>query len=176
VNDEAELLQRAREHDLNALGEIYDRYSGRLYRYIRSCVGDRETAEDLTAEAFLRMLNALDGYKFAQTSLSAWLYRIAHNLVVDHHRSRRPTLALLEPTPTAPGNPVEIAERRGLHERVRAALLELTPEQRQVIVLRFGHNMKAKEVGQVLRKSEAAIRKLQRRGLASLRRILEREQ
>lgn len=174
MNDETDLLQRAQAHDAVALGEIYDRYAARMYSYVYARIGHRETAEDMTAEVFLRMLEALGKGRFARTSLSAWLYRIAHNLVVDYYRRHRPTLVPLEPTVRAADTPVEIAEERWNQERMRQALAHLTPDQQQVIALRFGQKMKAREVAQVLGKSEAAVRKLQRRGLASLRRILEK--
>jgi len=174
MEDDTKLLDRARKHDAVALGEIYDRYAGRMYSYIYTHIGHRETAEDMAAEVFLSMLQALDKGNFARTSLSAWLYQIAHNLVVDHYRKHRPTLLPLDSELGAGDPPVDIVQERWNQDWVRRGLAQLSLDQRQVIALRFGQRMKAKEVAEVLGKSEDAVRKLQCRALSSLRRILER--
>ncbi len=166
--DDAELLRRARERDPVALERIYERYADRIYRYIRAFVGEREMAEDMTAEVFVRMLEAVERSRFARHSLSGWLYRVAHNLVVDEYRRRGPRIVGLEAAVAVSEPAVEMVEQ----ERVRQALVHLTPEQQQVIVLRFGQGLKAKEIGAVMGKSEAAVRKLQQRALAALRRVL----
>ena len=86
MTDERGLLERAQHYDEGALGELYDRYAPRIYRYVYRHVGDAVLAEDLTGDVFVRVLQALQSERFWQTSFQAWLYRIAHNLVVDHYR------------------------------------------------------------------------------------------
>ncbi len=172
---EADLLSRAQEHDPAALGEIYDRYAVRLYRYIYSCVNNRETAEDLTAEVFLHMLEASNKTSFARTSVLSWLYRIAHNLVVDHYRRNRSRLTVAGQRPVPETLPADTLETTSQQEQVCRAVAGLTPEQQQVIVLRFGQRLRAVQVAELLGKSEEAVRALQRRALVNLRRVLEEE-
>ena len=91
TNDERALLERARAYDPAALGELYDRYAGKMYAYIYRRMGNAAQAEDLTSELFLRVLKAVQNERAWRDSFVAWLYRIAHNLVVDHYR-RQPEL------------------------------------------------------------------------------------
>jgi RNA polymerase sigma-70 factor (ECF subfamily) len=174
--NEASITEQARAGDPAALGSIYDHYAPQIYAYLYRRLGEREAAEDLTAEVFIRMLEALDRGSFASTSLVAWLYRIAHNLVVDHYRRRHPvTMTLDGDWATGPGDePCTELERKQDAERLRAALGQLTPDQQQVIALRFGQGLKAGQIAEVLNKPERAVRSLQHRGLSSLRRLLYR--
>jgi RNA polymerase sigma-70 factor (ECF subfamily) len=177
VRDEASLLERAKEYDPSALGEIYDRYCVRIHNYIYRRVGNAHLAEDLTAEVFVRMLQAARSDKFARTSLSAWLYRIAHNLVVDHFRSQ-PQWEVQpwdEGLRAAVDDPTVAIEAELAQQGLRAALSHLTQEQQQVIVLRFGEGLSAPQIAEILDTSEGAVRALQHRALASLRRVMKRE-
>jgi RNA polymerase sigma-70 factor (ECF subfamily) len=174
--DEASITERARAGEPAALGSIYDRYAPQIYTYLYRRLGERETAEDLTAEVFIRMLDALDRGSFASTSLVGWLYRIAHNLAVDHYRRQRPATGPLEVDIAGTGDgPCGQLERRQDAERLRRALAKLTPDQQQVIALRFGQGLQAGQVAEVLNKPERAVRSLQHRALSSLRRLLDRE-
>jgi RNA polymerase sigma-70 factor (ECF subfamily) len=175
VRDETSLLERAREYDQAALIEIYDLHSRRIYNYIYHRLGDVHLAEDLTAEVFVRMLEAAQSRKFARTSLSAWLYRIAHNLVVDHFRiqSQREVEPLDERLRVAIDDLTVVVEAKLAQQRLRAALSHLTQEQQQVIILRFGEGLSAPQVAEVLGKSEGAVRAQQHRALEMLRRTLE---
>jgi len=177
VRDETSLLERAREYDQAALGDIYDRYSKKIHSYIYRHLGDLHLAEDLTAEVFLRMLEAAQSARFARTSLSGWLYRIAHNLIVDHFRShpQRQITPWDERLRAAVDDPTVVVDARLAQQGLRAALSHLTQEQQQVIVLRFGEGLSALHVARVLGKSEGAIRALQHRALAALRRTMEVE-
>jgi len=174
VHDETSLLERAREYDQAALSEIYDLYSRKIHSYIYRRLGDVHLAEDLTAEVFLKMLEAAQSRKFARTSLSAWLYRIAHNLVVDHFRSQ--PQSEVEPWDerlrAAVDDPTVVVEAKLAQQGLRAALSHLTQEQQQVIVLRFGEGLSAPQVAGVLGKSEGAVRALQHRALGTLRRTM----
>jgi RNA polymerase sigma-70 factor (ECF subfamily) len=90
VTNEHALLERAKEYDQEALGELYDRYAPRIYAYIYRRVGNAHLAEDLTGDVFVRLMQAIQSERFWRTSFRAWLYRIAHNLVVDHYRRQPP--------------------------------------------------------------------------------------
>lgn len=176
VDDDARLVARVQAQDLAALGEIYDRYSGRIYTYLYHHLGDRQLAEDLTGDVFLKMLEAAKSARFARTSLSGWLFRIAHNLVYDHRRYRGPGLDDIEEhldlTNTMP-DPESSTERKLAQDNLRAALHSLTDEQQQVVLLRFAEDMPAEQVATVMGRSEGSVWSLQHRALAALRRALE---
>jgi len=172
--DHETLIERVQAGDPTALGQIYERYARKIYAYLYHRLGDRQLAEDLTGDVFLRMLEAARGRRFAHTSLSGWLYRIAHNLAVDRFRAQgEETLPLDEGLTTSTAAPDSVAEARMAQDEMRAALKYLTEEQQQVIVLRFGEGLTAKEVAEVLDKSEGSVWALQHRALARLRRVLE---
>jgi RNA polymerase sigma-70 factor (ECF subfamily) len=170
------LWERARAYDLGALAELYDRYAPRMYAYIYRRVSDAALAEDLTAELFARVLAAIQNERTWRASPVAWLYRIAHNLVVDHYRrqpAQPPTAldaGLVAAEDDDPQDAVEVASGQ---EQLRKALHCLTPDQQQVLALRYGEGLTARETGQVLRKTTGAVEALQRRALAALRRLLE---
>ena len=170
------MLERAKAYDPTALSEIYDRYSGRIHNYICRRVGNVQLAEDLTAEVFVRMLQAAQSDRFARTSLSAWLYRIAHNLIVDHFRSQpqAEVEAWDERLGVAVDDPTVAIEAKLAQQGLRAALSHLTEQQQQVIVLRFGEGLSGPEIAEILDTSEGAVRSLQHRALASMRRVMER--
>ena len=175
--DEAALLSRAREYDQAAIGEIYDRYSLRIYNYIYHRLGNAYLAEDLTATVFLRMLEAIRSSRAWQSSFSGWLYRIAHNLVVDYFRAGRQEELPLEEWPVPPKeHPADIAERALTQQRLRAAIGQLTGEQNTVITLKFLEGLSNAEVAKAIGKSEGAVKSLQFRALAALRRIIGGEE
>ncbi len=169
---ETELLERARHFDRQALAEIYDLYSPGLYRYAARRLGDRELAEDCVAETFSRLLHALKARKGPRRHLKAYLYRIAHNWIVDHHRSPDPLAELDERIPSESDAPEESAVRSWQQERVRAALRHLTPDQQQVITLKFLEGWNNAEISLALGKPVGAVKSLQHRALARLKRIL----
>ena len=169
---EQALLRGAREFDEPALSTIFETYYPLLYRYIYQHVRHRATAEDLTAEVFSRMLEQLGRGRGPEQHLRAWLYRVAHNLVVDHarrqvHRDHDP----LDEELVATGQDVE-AEVHGAIQRQRAAeaLQRLTPMQRAVIILKYLEGYTNKEISSILELSVGAVKALQHRGLASMRR------
>lgn len=177
MTSEEKLLQQARAYDEDALGELYDRYAPRIYAYIYRRVEDGATAEDLTGEVFLRMLQAIRGDKLWRTSFRGWLYRIAHNLVVDHYRRRPPApmVPLDERLTTGEGNPAQEVAGRFSRQRLQAAIRRLTEGQQEVLALRFGEQLTSREVAEIMDKSISAVEGLQHRALVALRRILERE-
>jgi RNA polymerase sigma-70 factor (ECF subfamily) len=175
--DERWLLERAKQYDEAALGELYDSYAPRIYAYIYRRVGDAHVAEDLTGDVFVRVIQAIQSERFWHTSFHAWLYRIAHNLVADHYRRQPPAadLELDERLVAAEDDPASAVAERLSHRRLRAAISRLTLDQQQVLVLRFGEGMTARGAAEVMDKSTGAIEALQHRALAALRRVLKKE-
>jgi RNA polymerase sigma-70 factor (ECF subfamily) len=177
LTNERTLLERAKQYDEAALGELYDQYAPRIYAYIYRRVHDAHLAEDLTGDVFVRVMQAIQAGRIWHTSFRAWLYRIAHNLTVDHYR-RQPAAAELELDEQMIADEdslTSVVTRRLFNQRLRSAINRLTPDQQQVLVLRFGEEMTARETAEVMEKTVGAIEALQRRGLASLRRILDKE-
>lgn len=173
--DEAVLLTRAQSNDQEALGALYDRYSGKIYAYILYRVGDSFVAEDLTASVFIKVLGAIQSDRSWQLSFSGWLYRIAHNAVIDHFRrnKKRESLPLDEQLVAADDDPVSSAEQSLAYEAMRGALAELTEDQQTVIQLKFYEGLSNLEVARILGKTEGAIKSLQFRALGALRRTIE---
>jgi RNA polymerase sigma-70 factor (ECF subfamily) len=172
--DEATLLDRIRQYDQAALAQVYDDYYDRIYHYVFRFVGQVPAAEDLTANVFLRLLSAVQSGNEPRSNLLAWLYRVAHNLVVDSFR-RSPAREELELTEWLEGyepDLTHVVEQKLQLERVRRALLDLTTPQQQVIVLKFLEGLESVEVAAILNKSEGAIDALQHRALLALRQAL----
>ena len=171
---ERELLDRARTLDPQALAEIYDRYSPPIYAYALRLLGDAATAEDCVAETFSRLLKRLRAGSGPDDYLQAYLYRVAHNWITDQYRRMPPAPlalsdALRDPDALAPEQQHDINARRA---QVRAALRCLTPDQRQVVMLKFFENLDNEAVAAVLNRPVGAIKSLQHRALDALRRIL----
>jgi len=172
---ERALIERAKEWDKGAWAEIYERHKQSIYRYVYYRVGDEGLAEELTGEVFLRALESIESFTFRGVSLVGWLYRIAKHLVIDHHREQRQQLdvSLDEDVAVTEEGPGEIADKRRTCEQLEKALGQLTQEQREVVILRIIDGLPLAEVAQVMGKTRGAIKSLQHRGLASLRRILK---
>lgn len=177
---ETELLSAAITFDEHALSELYDRYEAKIYSYIYRRVGEQALSEDLTAQVFLKMLEAIRKKKAWHSSFSGWLYRIAHNLIVDHYRRRdkKPQVPI-DDVPILPDEgdgPVRAAEKRLDAERLRSAMVSLTEEQAEVVSLRFLEGYSINEVAQLMGKTDGAIKALQYRAVSTLRQLLENEQ
>ncbi|NIV29817.1 MAG: sigma-70 family RNA polymerase sigma factor [Anaerolineae bacterium] len=174
--DEGRLIQRAKKGDPSAFAELYDRYQPAIYRYIFYRVGDVATAEDLTGEVFVRLVEKIDRFAYRGRPLLAWLYTIARNLVMDYHRQAGRSLPLSfdRRLATEATDPEEAVERRLTQRRVAAAIARLTEGQRQVILLKFIEGLDNETTARTLGKSIGAVKALQHRALAALRRILER--
>jgi RNA polymerase sigma-70 factor (ECF subfamily) len=171
--DEAALRDRAAALEPVALTEIYDTYAVKIYSYIYHRTGDSALAEDLTGDVFIRMLEAIQSDRGWNTSLQGWLYRIAHNLVVDYfrRRSKRDGVELDERWMAAE-NPTTSFEGLFSSHQLQTAMRFLTEEQQQVIILKFVEGLSNSEVAEVMDKTEGAIKALQHRALAALRRVV----
>ena len=176
MSEEQKLLRRIRSLDEAALGAVFDKYYVRLYRYIYQHLRHQATAEDLAAEVFARMLEQLAEGKGPRRYLQAWLYRVAHNLVIDESRRRvhRDHETLEDWMAVGDQNLQGDVQQALAWQEARDALAELTPQQRAVIVLKFLEGCSNKEVARVLETSEGAVKSLQHRGLAAMRRALQR--
>ena len=176
-SSDADLVKRAQGGEVNAVGELYDRHHESIFRYVRSRVGDQSLAEDLTGEIFTRMLVSLPDYRLRGIPFRAWLYRIAHNRVVDHYRKEDGRLPVsldraanaIEPE----SNPASVVEHQLTLERVQHALEGLDPSQQEVVVLRFLLGLSLREAALALGKTVAAVKSLQHRGLKALRAALK---
>ena len=173
---EAELIARLKAYDEAAIRQVYRLYSDGIYRYALYQSGDPSLAEDVAGEVFARMIESIRSYTYRGAPLSAWLYRIARNLVIDHRRrgTRLRPLEAADEARTPADDPVELAESRLTWEELRVVMSELTDEQRQVVVLKFVENLDNSEVAEIIGKSEGSVKSLQHRALRTLRRLLER--
>jgi RNA polymerase sigma-70 factor (ECF subfamily) len=169
-------LKGARALNEEALASIYDAFNSPLFRYAYRLLGDEEAAEDVVAETFLRFLRSISAGGGPKNHLKAYLYRVAHNLIVDRFRRNPPIeLSLDIDTLTLHNindNPEENTERSIEQAQVRRDLWKLTSDQRQVIVLKFFEGLSNQEVSEVLGKPVGAVKSLQHRGLNALRRLL----
>jgi len=174
--DDRELIALAAD-DAPAFGELYERYVDRIYSYIYHRVGNSLDAEDLTARTFQRALQHIGRYVDRGAPFTAWLYRIAHNLVANWHRdrSRRKVISLdnLVLTDPSQGDPYGEAVLGEQIEEVRQAVRQLNPDRQALLVLKHSEHLSNAEIADVLGRTEGAIKSLYRRTLISLRRIME---
>lgn len=174
-SDEARLIQRAKQGDADAFAEIYERHRLRVFNYVFYRVHHLATAEDLTGEVFVRLVESIERFEYRGRPLLTWLYTIARNAVIDHQRraGRAEMLPLDERRVIGDDEVQEAAERALTQTRLARALEHLTEDQRQVIILKFIEGMSNDEVASIVGKSVGAVKALQHRGLAALRRFLE---
>lgn len=177
-----ELMARAQAGDVDAFGEIYDRYVGLVYRYVFYRVGSQQLAEDLTSETFLRALRRIGSFTWQGRDVGAWFVTIARNLVTDHYKSSRYRLEitthdLLSTAGDSPsqGTPEDTVLASLTNSTLLAAVKRLGPEQQECIVLRFLQGLSVSETAQVMSKNEGAIKALQYRAVRSLSRLLPSE-
>ena len=174
IRKEGDWLNRARRFDLQALAEVYDYYSPKLYAYAIRLLGDAELSEECVAETFSRFLHTLRTGKGPQDYLQAYLYRVAHNYITDQYRCQPlPDLSLdIEPVHDHENLPELLAAEESQRRQVRAALFRLTPDQRQVVMLKFIEGWENEEIAEILNKPVGAVKSLQHRALQALRRML----
>jgi RNA polymerase sigma factor (sigma-70 family) len=180
--NERSLVARASGGDRGAFGSLYERYVDAIHRYIAVKVGQREDVEDLTSRTFLRAWDSIADGGWSDRPFGPWLFRIAHNLIVDCYRARRTTVPLDDASweierkhARDQASPERMADASLTAARVRHALGRLTEDQQQVIVLRFFEGLSAGEVAVIIGKREGAVRALQFRALSLLAAMLHHE-
>jgi RNA polymerase sigma-70 factor (ECF subfamily) len=157
------------------LAALYEEYYDRIARYIYTRIGDKSESEDLASEVFLKALKSIKSYRDSGPPMQAWLFKIAHNIVVDHLRkvSRVKTISIDMIEIVDDNDPVDITEKKIEMEKVGAAMVQLTEEQREVIRLRFFGGLTSKEAASVMNKTDGAVREMQRAALEKLRLLLD---
>lgn len=180
IKDEEALIDAAKT-DTTAFGELYKRYVERIYNYIYYRIGSGKDAEDLTGKVFFKAMSHIKGYKHMGLPFSAWLYRIAHNLVANYHRdrSRKQEISL----DNVPGQVLPQMELQPETKVVRSQEVEdllitirdLAPNRQELLILKFVDQLSNAEIGQIMRKSEGAIKSLYHRTLLELREKMNSE-
>lgn len=172
---EDRLVEQAKT-DPEAFGKLYELYVDKIYNYVYYRIGNYQDAEDLTAKVFHRALNHIPNYNNRGIPVAAWLYRIAHNLVANWHRDnkRRQVVALEQITLSGDKQetPQRAAERSNERELLLVAIQKLPPERQELLTLKFVERMTNAEIGQVMGRSEGAIKSLYHRTLVSLKELL----
>ncbi len=173
--DMRRLVERAQSGERAALEELYLLHFDRIYSYLHLSVANRHDAEDLTTQTFLRMLESIRSFRWGTAPFAAWLFRIAHNLAMDHFRAGRRWQPEDEvPEPEDGG--AESAEKQALESIGRASMLELIEilslDQQQVLTLKFLFGFSNGEAAAILGKTEGAVKSLQHRALAALQKQL----
>ena len=165
-------LDGLRAMDAQAITAIHNRYYPEIYRFARYRLGDEHAAEDAAAEVFVRLLEAVHAGRGPETNLRGWLFGVAMHLINDHFRKRyaQPVEALNEELHSTAADPQALAEAGEQQRQVRQALNTLTDEQQQVLTLRFGGGLSLEETAEWMGKNANAIKALQFRALAALRR------
>ena len=171
---DSETLSRAQKLDPHALTIIHDELYPVVYRYVRYRLDDEQTCEDITSEVFLRFLTALDTQRKSIQNLQAWMLGTASHLVFDHLRShyQRPVEELDDDTLVSPHLPEEAVEQAWQQQEIRSSINKLTIEQQHVLTLRFSEERSLEETAQALGKTIGAVKILQFRALAALRKFL----
>jgi RNA polymerase sigma-70 factor, ECF subfamily len=174
LSSEYSLIARAQRSDAGALSEIYELYFDRIFRYVAVRLNDRDEAEDITQEVFLKVLKAIGRYRSTGAPFLAWLYRIARNQLIDYlrHKSHRATITLddaLASSTLAPDNPQTAAETEYEMEQLKLAVGLLTPAQREVIMLRFTSDLPLANVAKIVGKSVGAVKTLQHSAIVNLK-------
>jgi RNA polymerase sigma-70 factor, ECF subfamily len=172
-----DLVERAQNGDRLALEELYLLHFDRIYSYLHMSVGSRHDAEDLTTQTFVKMLEAIGRFQWRSVPFSAWLFRIAHNLAMDHFRANR-RWQPEEEVPEILQGEESSAEEQALASLGQTSMLtlieRLSPEQRQVLTLKFVFRFSNAEASAILGKTEGAVKSLQHRALASLQKHISR--
>ena len=178
VQDEHSLVREAQQGNAGAFAKIYETYFDRVFRYVVVRVGNTAEAEDITQDVFLRALDSIRSFQWRGVPFSAWLFRIAHNLLTDRLRSRgrHEEIALDDEMPLADTrqDPSAFVEIKISVEQMLVSMQNLTDAQRQVLALRFGSGLSITETAEAMKKNEGAIKALQHSAVQALRRHLAR--
>jgi len=174
VQDEESLVRRAQQRDEEAFTQLYEAYFDKIYRYVALRIGNKTEAEDMTQQVFLNALQSISSFKWRGIPFSAWLFRIAHNQVVDYLRkkTKQATAPLDESLVSSDSNPQLMAEHKLDIEQLVSATKRLTETQREVISLRFAGELPIAQVAKVMGKSQGAVKALQHSAIVALRKAL----
>jgi len=177
--DETQLLQQAQDGDAEAFGVLYSRHLEPIYRYVYFRVDSATIAEDLTEEVFVRAWEALPTYEVGSYPITSWLYRIAHNLIIDHRRKLRPDPIkdeILQAMPAPAASPEQLVVDGQDVEALFQAVQKLEGEEQQVVILRFVEGLSHREVANAIGKSEEASRVIQFRAIQRLQSYLSEQE
>jgi len=177
MEEEKKWLKEARKGDKESFGLLYEKYGQQIFRFIYWQVSNKEQAEDLNQEVFLKAWKNIEKYQERNCPFSSWLYRIARNTVIDFYRTQKKVYPIEDEIFFSGGddlreNPKKIAETKIEIERVKKVLNSLPNNQREIIILKFIEGFSNKEIAKILKKSEGAIRILQYRAIKNLKKIL----
>jgi len=172
--EEESLVRRAQQQDQQAFAQLYEEHFDKIYRYVALRIGDRVEAEDITQQVFLKALRSISSFRWKGVPFSAWLFRIAHNQVVDHLRkkTKQATVPIDESVISSGNDPQLLIEQKLNIEQLIAATRRLTEAQREVISLRFAGELPITQVAKIMGKSEGAVKALQHSAVVALRKVL----
>jgi RNA polymerase sigma-70 factor (ECF subfamily) len=175
---EKELISRARQNDAEALARLYEAYFDKIYRYLALRLRNNYEAEDLTQQVFMKVLNSISSYKSTGVPFSSWLYRVAHNQMVDYLRQQnKKTTVNIENLPLAHtgDDPQSKLEQQVDIDELKKAINRLTAAQQEVISLRFSGELSIAQCAEIMGKSQGAIKALQHSAVIALRKALVNE-
>jgi RNA polymerase sigma-70 factor (ECF subfamily) len=174
VQDEESLVRRAQQRDQGAFAQLYEEYFDKIYRYVVLRIGNETEAEDVTQQVFLNTLQSISSFRWKGVPFSAWLFRIAHNQVVDYLRkkTRQATESLDESLIISKSDPQLVVEQKLDIEQLMLATKRLTKAQQEVIALRFVSELSTTQVAKAMGKSEGAVKALQHSAVVALRKVL----
>ncbi len=178
VRDEEGLVRRAQQRDTEALAQIYEAYFDKIYRYIAMRIRNEMEAEDMTQQVFMKVLQSISSYKNTGVPFSSWIYRIAHNQVVDFLRQQNKKATVdIEglPIPDMGDDPQYTMEQQVDKEELKRATKNLTAAQQEVLSLRFAGELSIAQCAEIMGKSEGAIKALQHSAVLALRKALVNE-
>ena len=173
--DEITLIRKATEGEAPAFGVLYDKYQPSIYRFIFLKVSHREEAEDLTHQVFLSAWEHMGSFHHGDVPFASWLYRIARNKVIDYYRTHKAHTSLENVPDEIIALDARTANQIDTHlqlERVYQALMELSDDQRDIIIMRFVNELSYKDIAHALGKNQATVRVIQYRALARLKKSL----
>lgn len=170
------ILAEAAKTDVCAFGELYERYYARIYRYTYHRLGHAADAEDVTALVFMKALEALPSYQSGRSGFAAWIFTITRNAVVDHYRRKRKQYPLDEIEHDSSGHdPISDVLINEQRTELHMLITHLSPEQREVVLMRYAAELTFSEIAATLKKNEAAVRMLLHRGLRKLKAVMDDE-
>ena len=178
LQDEESLVRRAQQKDTEAFAQIYEAYFDRIYRYIAMRIRNEMEAEDMTQQVFMKMLQSISSYKNTGVPFSSWIYRIAHNQVVDlmRQQNKKATVDIEGlPLPDMGMDPQQMMEQEVDVEELKKATCQLTASQQEVLSLRFAGELSIAQCAEIMGKSEGAIKALQHSAVLALRKALVNE-